>query len=174
MFAECSPTPCASAGRPFVRSARREVKATTLEALAHADVAYDDIVGRLRPDRQLSAAPIAQAILDMRRVRDDVLDFGDALHVERLEVPFPFARDDLTLSMLVGDETLEGRLEYSIDLFDADQAARIAQHFVRSLESSLAAPRAALSELSMLTPSEERLLLIRFIARHRMLRPRSA
>jgi amino acid adenylation domain-containing protein/non-ribosomal peptide synthase protein (TIGR01720 family) len=67
---------------------------------------------------------------------------------------FPFAKFDLTLSLLEDDTHLVGVFEYSTDLFAAATIERMADHFAVLLEAIVAQPAQPVLSLPLLTDAE--------------------
>ncbi|WP_199256264.1 non-ribosomal peptide synthetase [Mycolicibacterium mengxianglii] len=151
-------------GDPAFTTLLSRVKQTVLGALRHQDYPFSLLVERLRPDRDPSYAPLYQVSFaweQFRRFHDgaDDTDSGrNTLNLKSVHVGQGGAPDDLT--MLVGE--LDGQLicalQYNTDLFDDTTIERMAGHFTTLLRSIVADPGTPLSQLPLLTDSEEQQL----------------
>ena len=122
------------------------IKSTTLDAYRHQDVPFGKVVEALQPERNLDHSPLFQVMFDLFDRTSAQLDLP-GLTVETLdEIEFPFAKFDLTLSILdepsaESERQLGGRIEYNTDLFDRSTMVRMAAHYERLLQGIAADAR---------------------------------
>ncbi|RBQ20691.1 non-ribosomal peptide synthetase [Spongiactinospora rosea] len=132
------------------------VKDGTLDAFAHQDVPFEQVVEAVRPPREPGRTPLFQVMMSMQDIPERAA-VAPGLSLSVRELVGPVAKFDLTL---VWDEAslasgaLRGAIEYDVDLFERATVERLAGHFVALLESALAAPQARLAALSMLGEAE--------------------
>jgi non-ribosomal peptide synthetase component F len=74
-----------------------------------------------------------------------------------------FARSELELELVEGEQALLGEFQYNIALFDEPMIARLATHFESLLESFVADPGQRLSALPMLSAAERQQLLFDWV-----------
>lgn len=133
-----------------------QVKITTLDAYKHQDVPFGKLVEHLKIPRNVSHAPIFQVMFDLFNRQIVQCDLP-GLVVETLDddITFPFAKFDLTLSMIEQSPThVSGRLEYNTDLFDRSTIERMAEHYQRLLQSIVDHPAQSIHTLPLLSPAE--------------------
>jgi len=137
-------------------------RAQTLDAYAHQDIPFEQLVERLQPERNPSHAPIFQVMFALENVgvqRDANRVTLDELSLALESYGARVAKWDLFLNLSEVEDGVAGALNYNVDLFDADTAAGMARHY-RNLLSALAAqPDRPLRQLSMLDAPERALLL---------------
>lgn len=121
-------------GRELLRRAREQV----LGALAHADVPFQRIVERVRPDRQLGATPIYQVQLNVYDA-PPVPRFP-GLRAEAGYTRVGAAKFDLAFELADAGPggSLRGDLEYRRELFDPATAARLRDWYLTLLDGMLA------------------------------------
>ncbi len=146
-----------AAGRPF-GELLDGVRARALAAYAHQDVPFERLVEELAPGRDLSRAPVVQAVL--------ALEDGPAarprlsgLAAEPVPVHTGTAKLDLVLALAGEGGALSGGLEYNADLFDAATARRMAGHLATLLAGAVADPGTEVADLPLLTADERRQIL---------------
>ncbi|CCK30251.1 amino acid adenylation domain protein [Streptomyces davaonensis JCM 4913] len=141
-------------GDPSFRELLARVRAADLEAYAHQDLPFEQLVEALNPERSLSRQPLFQVMLSLDNnpsAAVAVPGLGVRTRVVRAEV----ARVDLTLSLSeVDGGGVEGSLEYATDLFEADTAAALMARLVGLLGEAVADPSVAVSGLDVLRPGE--------------------
>ncbi len=134
------------------------VREVALGAYNHQDLPFEKLVEILQPERDLSHNPLFQVLFSLRNVRTPQIKLP-GVTLSSLEIERKTARFDLALDLEEGLEGINGTLEYSQDLFDASTARRIAGHFLTLLESIAANPEQRISNLPILTKSEQQQLL---------------
>ncbi|MBD1865229.1 MULTISPECIES: non-ribosomal peptide synthetase [Trichocoleus] len=159
-------------GNPTVSDLLKRVREVALEAYAHQDLPFEQLVEALHPDRNLSHTPLFQVMFVLQNAPTPSLELaGVILHPLQLEngarldltvamdsTEQELARFDLTLSLEYTEHGLLGIWEYNTELFEADTIARMAGHYQTLLEGIVAHPECHLSELPILTPTEQSLL----------------
>ncbi|MFL6233377.1 MAG: amino acid adenylation domain-containing protein, partial [Thermoanaerobaculia bacterium] len=146
-----------AAGRPFA-GLLDGVRARALAAYAHQDVPFERLVDELAPGRDLSRAPVCQAVL--------ALEDGPAARLrlpgvaaEPVAVHTGTAKLELVLALAGNGGALSGGLEYNADLFDAATAGRMAGHLATLLTGAVADPESEIADLPLLTAAESRQIL---------------
>ena len=147
-----------SGASDFLEAARR-VRETTLAAHSHQELPFERLVEELSPARNLSHAPLVQAMLVLQPVTPSIQLSG--LELSASEVDTGATKLDLTLSLAEGDGRFAGRLTYSSELFHPSTVARLRGHFEGLLAAALASPSGRrLAELPMVTAPERAQLLV--------------
>ena len=134
-------------------------KQTLLEAYAHQQVPFEQLVERLQSERSLSHSPLFQIMLVLQNNRQVALDLP-GLTFSAVEESDGIAKFDLTLYMTENSNGLQMDWEYNTDLFEEATIVRLAQHFERLLESLLNTPEVSVLASDMLTDAERRQLLV--------------
>ena len=146
-------------GDPRFTTLLEQVRRTALDAYAHQDVPFEQLVDVLKPARHLSHSPLFQVMLALQNAPMQALELP-CLSLEPVAAESSVAKFDLVFDLAeVGDE-LQATIEYSPDLFDGSTIERLAGHFVRLLESVVATPEAPVGSLELLGDAERRQLLL--------------
>jgi amino acid adenylation domain-containing protein len=144
-------------GVPDFPTLLKRVRETALAAFAHQQVPFEQLVEALQPERDPSRTPLVQVMLEFSHGTGNPGLAG--LTVIELPVDTGTAKFDLSVGFRQRDGELEGRIEYSTDLFDTATVERLAGHFQTLLGSIARRPDAPLHELEMLGEQERRTLL---------------
>ncbi|RKH66938.1 non-ribosomal peptide synthetase [Corallococcus aberystwythensis] len=136
----------------------RRVRKTCLDAYAHQEVPFEQLVDALQPERDLSRPPLFQVFFTLQHSAVPALEL-EGLKTSELDFEPGVARMDLTVFLRETPEGLVGLWEYSTDLFDAATVARFAEHYTRLLEAAVAEPERPVATLPLLTEMERRRLL---------------
>ncbi|HEU4963514.1 MAG TPA: amino acid adenylation domain-containing protein, partial [Bacilli bacterium] len=150
-------------GDPTFLDALARVKRMSLDAFAHQDVPFEQLVADLQPERDLSQSPLFNAMFVLVNTELEPLRLG-GLIMTPLAFEFETAKYDLTLTMTEEGDQLVGWLEYNTDLWTEATARRMVQHLQQLLQAVPVDPRQRLSDLTLLTAEEERLLLSDWVA----------
>ena len=147
------------AGAPSFRALLGRVRESTLGALAHQDLPFDQMVDALRVERSAARHPVFQALLSLQNMPGEELSL-DGVRVERFRALPPTSPFDLSINLAPdGKGGLRGLLEYAADLFDADTAERLFRHLSRMLDAAAADPDAPVSSLPLMDDEERRRVL---------------
>ncbi|MEL6160846.1 MAG: amino acid adenylation domain-containing protein [Cyanobacteria bacterium J06554_11] len=135
------------------------VKKVSLEAYAHQDLPFEQLLETLRPERNMSYSPWFQVMFILQSASRPVPAMaGLAVQTERGEGST--AKFDLTLTMRESSNGLRGTFEYSLDLFKPETIERMVGHFQTLLASIVATPALPIAQLPLLTVPERKQLLL--------------
>lgn len=135
------------------------VKRVALEAYAHQDVPFEQVVEAIQPDRNLSASsPLFQTGFVLQNAPAPQIRL-DQLELTPVPVYNGMAPFDLLLSLTESGNKLIGFFEYSTELFDEQTIARMTSHWHALIESILANPSCPVKHLNLLPPDERQQLL---------------
>jgi alpha-ketoglutarate-dependent taurine dioxygenase len=137
------------AGDPTFRELLGRVRAVTLEALAHQDLPFHELVRELQPARGLGENPLFQVMFIMQNTPD--LTFSlPGLTLASVRIDEQSSAFDLSVS--IEEENgghIGGSFRYSSELFEPETIARMIEDFVVLLGKIVADPDARLSSLGM-------------------------
>ncbi|WKD32121.1 non-ribosomal peptide synthetase [Streptomyces xanthophaeus] len=150
---------CDLTGDPGFEEALRRVRATALDAFAHQELPFEQLVELVQPERDLSRTPLYQVMFDLH---DEGLSAAaaDGDSAEMLGRSWRTAKADLMLVLhRQADGSLTAALEYATSLFERATVERLAEQFLELLGSVAADPATALSALDLLSAQERDRLL---------------
>ncbi len=133
------------------------MREVTLDAYAHQDVPFEQLVQELSPPRDLSRTPLFQVMLILQNAPAAAPSLGDVVP-RRVPVERGTSKFDLTVVLEETPDGLVGFVEYATALFDEPTVARLAAHLRLLLEGAVAEPTRRISELPLLTPEEQQRL----------------
>ncbi|HEX8189018.1 MAG TPA: amino acid adenylation domain-containing protein, partial [Pyrinomonadaceae bacterium] len=146
-------------GDPTFAELLGRARAVALGAYANQDVPFEQLIERLKVERQPGRTPLFQVMLTLQNAPAPPAAAQD-LSLEVLDVPTGTSKFDLSLTLMQTPEGLSGFFDYSTDLFEAETIGRLAGHFRRLLEAAVADPRRRVSELPLADDAERRTLLV--------------
>ncbi|KAF2405804.1 linear gramicidin synthase subunit B [Pseudomonas antarctica] len=134
----------------------QQTKRRSLEAQAHQDLPFEQLVVALQPERSLSHNPLFQVMFnhqtDAQGGREGQQLQG--LRVSELDWDSQTTHFDLSLDTHESAEGIWAALTYATDLFDAATIERLAQHWQNLLHAVVSAPHSRLSDIAMLSAAE--------------------
>ncbi|WP_460357690.1 MULTISPECIES: non-ribosomal peptide synthase/polyketide synthase [unclassified Pseudomonas] len=152
-----------TSGELSVEALLARVKAQTLQAQAHQDLPFEQVVEITRPVRSLAHSPLFQTLLSWDGLESPALALGE-LTLEGVAEPSHFAKFDLSLSLSESNGIIRGSLEYATALFDQSTVERFVGYFQRLLQAMVANDQALLQQAPLLAPEEQQRLLVEFNA----------
>ncbi|WP_328733067.1 non-ribosomal peptide synthase/polyketide synthase [Streptomyces caniferus] len=140
------------AGLPFT-ALLSEVRSTVLDAFAHQDVPFEQLVDVLQPERDTSRTPLFQVMVALHNLGGEAPRLP-GLDVETLQPPGRHAAFDLGFDFVERDGGLTGYVEYNTDLFDAATVERVSARLRLLLEAVADDPGRTVGELPLLSDAE--------------------
>ncbi|GHO78309.1 hypothetical protein KSD_60800 [Ktedonobacter sp. SOSP1-85] len=131
------------------------VRNIILEAYAHQDLPFEQLVELLQPQRSLSHNPLFQImfLFQNQTLHLDKPTIPE-LEVRQLEVHTETIQCDLQLEMIETPHGISGVFRYAVDLFEASTITYMVAHFQRLLNTIVVHPTNPLAMLSFLTDEE--------------------
>ncbi len=140
-------------GNPTVRELLARIQATAIEAYAHQDIPFEQLVQELNPERVLDEQPLFQVMFIVRNEPVEVVK-PSSLRISFIPSANINAAFDLTLSIHEADDGLSCWMEYDVDRFERDTVRRLLAHYQNVLHAMVEDPDAHISELLFLCKDE--------------------
>ncbi|MEU0148673.1 amino acid adenylation domain-containing protein [Streptomyces sp. NPDC006288] len=149
-------------GDPTFTELVGRTRETCLEAYAHQELPFAQLVSELNVERDVSRSPVFQAVLAIQNYASaGALPPGELpLEVEPFGLHAAGTRFDLELFLMEWPDGLRGAFNYNTDLFDEAGVARMSDHFGRLLRAVAERPGVPVSEHDGLDPAERRRMLV--------------
>ncbi|WP_342026020.1 non-ribosomal peptide synthase/polyketide synthase [Cytobacillus pseudoceanisediminis] len=155
-----------SKNQSFIEFLNR-VRAVSLNAYAHQDLPFEKLVEVLQPNRDMSYSPLFQVMFILNEPHSQtktnkVMGFTlekTGLHITPLEIDNNTAKYDLTIN--IDERQPDGwvcALEYNTDLFEEQTIKLFMEHFIHLIKEVVKRPDQKISQMSLLTETEEDLL----------------
>ncbi|WP_241566832.1 non-ribosomal peptide synthetase [Hahella sp. KA22] len=137
----------------------QQCRQTPLEAYAHQQVPFEQLVEALQPARHLSHHPLFQVMLALQNNQQETLSLPE-LTLSMQTPEFTIAKFDLTLNVAEDAEGLTLDWEYNKQLFETATIQRMAGHLNQLLTEIVARPDQSINAYSLLTQQETQQLLV--------------
>ena len=135
----------------------KQVTNTALEAFAHQEIPFENLVEELAPERDTSYPPIVQVHFVLQHFDNDWGDFN-GLKLTPLGYEFGTAKFDMIMFMFDTPDGLAIRIEYNTDLFNASTMDLMTERFETLLSNIAASPEIPIEELSLISAAEQQRL----------------
>ncbi|MBC8757077.1 amino acid adenylation domain-containing protein [Kordia sp. YSTF-M3] len=133
------------------------VKEVSVAGFNHQTYPFDLLAEELEENLAKNRSPLFDVVVILQNVE---LEFIDALQMEGLDVStaneeLQISKGDLRFQFIDRDDCIEGSIEYSTDLYDADRITRMVSHLDNLLLEVISTPDAAMKELTYLGEEEQ-------------------
>jgi amino acid adenylation domain-containing protein len=136
------------------RELLKRVREVCLGAYAHQDAPFDRLVEELRPERDLSRAPIFQSKLIWQDAAREELGLGGTTIEGVRGAGVETTTLDLTASIIDAGSDLVGVVEYSRDLFEEETIERMISHYLNVLRGVVEDSKGTVCSLNLLSDRE--------------------
>ncbi|BDU21610.1 hypothetical protein DYGSA30_30670 [Dyella sp. GSA-30] len=141
-----------------------QVRATALDAYAHPDLPFEQLLDVLRPER--GSTNFFNVLFVLQNQPNAAPETIPGLLLEPISELLPNAKFDLTLTITEAAHSFGCVIEYSTDLFDSSTIERMAGHFKRLAAELANRPQNPMCSLNMLDEQEQAWLLYEVNATH--------
>ncbi len=129
-----------------------------IQAQAHGELSFKDLVEALAPARDLSRPPLFQVLFSLRDPWPSHLT-SPALTLTPVDIELPFVAYELMVSARDLGTHLRLKLEYNRELFLPETAEQLLEHWEVLLRGALETPEQPLSLLPLLSAEQKHQLL---------------
>jgi amino acid adenylation domain-containing protein len=145
-------------GNPSFRQLLRRVRAISLDAYAHQELPFAQLLAKLKCERTRSHTPLFQTMLILQSGPRQVVHLPGLL-IKELELDSGLAKFDLTLEIIEKEGGLYCQIEYSSDLFERPTIQRLASHFRTLVSSAIEDPACPIARLNLLEATERKQII---------------
>src|ERR1700741_182011 len=146
-------------GNPSFRELVARVRESALGAYEHQDLPFEKLVEVMQPERDTSYSPLFQVMFHLGNLEMPSFNLP-GLTLTPLEADTGTSKFDLTLDLTESSTGLKGFFDYSTDLFDQVTIQRLSERFQILLQAIVADPETLISSLPLLSPEEEKQLVV--------------
>jgi len=135
-------------GAPSIAELLARIKAMTLAAWSHQDIAFEQVVELLQPPRTLGHNPIFQVLFVLQNTPHSGSRLAE-LQITPMALPTVTAQFDLSLSLQEVGTEIQGGLAYATDLFDPDTIERWLGYLTRVFTAMVRDPGQRVEEVDL-------------------------
>ncbi len=133
-------------GNPIFKELLQRTKTTAYEAYQNQDVPFEEIVDKLKLERDLSKTALFQVMFVLNNARMEKLELP-GMQFEVLDVDTKTTKFDLVLSITEADNQLKGKFEYNTDLYKSFTIKQMIKAFVKILNDVSVNPALHIDDL---------------------------
>ncbi|NOK63913.1 MAG: hypothetical protein GFH27_549391n2 [Chloroflexi bacterium AL-W] len=146
-------------GQPTGWEVLERVRTVTLNAYAHQDVPFEEVVAQVQPERNLSRQPLFQVLIVLQNTPRPTADVS-SVQIMPMAIENQTAKFDMTLDLTETPLGILGRIEYGTDLYEAATVERLWGHYRTLLTGLVTQTTCASTALPMLSSTERHQLLV--------------
>lgn len=140
-------------GNPAFKELLARNKSMLLEAYAHQQMPFEQLVEVLQPERSMSYSPLFQVLFALQNNEVQPLELPN-LELKGLDIEVATTKFDLSLNVFETEEGLLCHWEYATSLFSSATIERFADRFELMLEAIVADASTKIHELPLLIDAE--------------------
>lgn len=138
----------------------QQVRQAALEAQAHQDLPFEQLVSALQPERSLSHSPLFQVLFNHQgTIEGQSAHSLPQLTVDHLPWNTPSAQFDLTLNTSLSEQAFSASISYATDLFDAASIEQLSRHWLALLRAVVIDAEQPVASLPLLDATERSLMV---------------
>ena len=142
-------------GKPTFREFLKRVRETSLEAYAHQDLPFEQVVEIVQPERTLSHSPLFQVMFTLQNTPSRERELNSGITLSTVEAHSNTSKFDLTLFMVGEGKHFGGAFEYNTDLFEDETIERMILHFEDLLKNLLSNPEIPIEKIPLIDNNEQ-------------------
>ena len=146
-------------GNPSFLELLSRVQQVAIEAYQNEDLPFEKLVEEIQPQRSLAYSPLFQVMFVLQNTLKSKLELP-GVTLNELNLQGKTAKFDLTLSITETERELVCNWGYNTDLFNKSTIERMAGHFKNLLSAIVENPQQQVSQLPLLSKSEQHQLLV--------------
>ncbi|WP_050507433.1 non-ribosomal peptide synthetase [Pseudomonas syringae] len=133
----------------------QQVRQAALDAQAHQDLPFEQLVSALQPERSLSHSPLFQVLFNHQgTIEGRSAHSLPQLSVDHLPWNTPSAQFDLTLNTSLSEQAFSASISYATDLFDAASIEQLSRHWLALLRAVVIDAEQPVAHLPLLDARE--------------------
>ncbi|SIT65550.1 amino acid adenylation domain-containing protein [Burkholderia sp. b14] len=145
-------------GEPDTAQLLARVRRTMLDAQAHQDLPFEQVVEIVQPPRQLNHTPLFQVMFAWQNNEPGKWRLP-GLTATPAELEYDVVKFDIELNLSEAGDEIIGSLAYATALFERSTIERHVGYLQAMLRAMVACPQQPVATLELLSPAERQLLL---------------
>ncbi|HET6244459.1 MAG: amino acid adenylation domain-containing protein [Bacteroidetes bacterium] len=139
-----------------------EVKDTVLNAMERQDFPFEELLGLLKVERDVSRNPLFDTLFAYQNYQRNSMEVADAgLSFSPYQFEYNISKFDISL-VIQGEDELELGLEYAFSLFSEQTMETFLSSYINLLHYILKNPTAQISDIDFMSAEEKHKILVEF------------
>ncbi|WP_235006684.1 non-ribosomal peptide synthetase [Calothrix rhizosoleniae] len=130
------------------------VRQVTLDAYAHQDLPFAELVKALQPNRGVNTTPLFQVLFVLQNVPQSSVELPE-LTINVLDVKQEIAKFDIALFLTETEQGITGKWQYKDALFEGNLIAKMSDNFQTLLENIVKQPDTLINDLEIFSEAEK-------------------
>jgi non-ribosomal peptide synthetase component F len=145
-------------GDPTLYTLLERLRSKMVNIIDNSDIPFDEVVSAIQPNRNRYKNPLFNIFLSLYNGNLNDLKLtglqSTTLHCDQEASQF-----DLSLAFFEAKSSLEGYIEYKIDLFDEEGVKRIVDYYIKVLRAVVDNPKLHLGEIPLVDIEDQNILV---------------
>ncbi len=146
-------------GKSSFRELLKELSPSVTETIYQHAIPYNRLVSIARADGRPEDAPLCQVVLRFKSIPYLERRWCGKKIIRLRSQSMQATKFDISISLEIGNNGIEGHVEYNTNLFEIETIKRLWKHFVLLLESIAEKPGQEIHSISFLSKSEVQKIL---------------
>ena len=148
-------------GNPTFIELLNRVKENTINDFKHQDTPLEKVIDALNLKRDESRSPLFQVMMVLQN------DWGANVKLPEISMDMQLLANattkfDLTIELNKNNGSINGAIEYAVDLFDKNFIGNMIQHFLTMADCLVSDPSSKIDQVNYLKPEEVHQLIVKF------------
>ncbi|AIQ12432.1 non-ribosomal peptide synthetase [Paenibacillus durus] len=135
-----------------------QVKETTINGFEHQEYPFDELVGQLGLDRDVSRNALFDTMFSLQDEQQTGFN-AEGLQAELYPFEYPIAKFDLSVTALESSNLIRIYFGYATKLFKQETIERMGRHLTKILQEIVRQPECPLGEINLVSDEERQMLL---------------
>lgn len=145
-------------GNPIFSDYVNELKETFFDHYKHSGLPFEKLIQEIHPSRSTLSNPLVHTVFAFEKVDENIFKL-EGLKTIQEQIPSTTSKFDLLLTVVEQKSRFEFTIEYNKQLYSRDFIRQILNHYKCLLQSVVRDSHQRISELSILSPTEQQELL---------------
>jgi non-ribosomal peptide synthetase component F len=148
-------------GDPSFVQFLKQMRKVCLDAYAHQDMPFENLVQELHPERNADSSPFFNVLFNLETTGPTIIQ-SPSMTIEELSIETGVVPFDLVLEISEKQGILCCHFAYNTDLFEISTIRRLSDGYLTLLEGIAADPSKRTSRLPVITPDDRNTLLVQW------------
>ncbi len=155
-------------GNPTFAEVLKRTRKVAFGAFAHKEIPYEKLIEELQTERNMSHNPFFQTMLTYLTAQDKENQPFQGLVMKTHNLQKKASALELSFTITEQNDELVCSMDFNTDLFNSDTIQRLLKHFLSLLQSCIENPQQPISEIRLLSETEEQQLLEKWSGRNKI------
>lgn len=155
-------------GDPTFADVLKRTRKVAFGAFAHKDIPYEKLIEELKTERNMSHNPFFQTMLTYLTAQDEEDQPFQGIAMETHDLKKKASALELSFTITEQNDELVCSMDFNTDLFNTETIHRLLKYFLNLLQACVDNPQQPISEIRLLSETEEQQLVEKWSGRNKV------